>query len=104
MASTLASPSSTMNDSNAVDSDITSAQKQELVLHTEADGEIISPSQEISEVKTTPIETTRAEQQKLSPSAKVTADIASPSSATRSLKLNHNCCMLQLLWKLVHLP
>jgi hypothetical protein len=90
MASTLASPSSTMNDSNAVDSDITSAQKQELVLHTEADGEIISPSQEISEVKTTPIETTRAEQQKLSPSAKVTADIASPSSATSTSTMLSN--------------
>ena len=82
MASTLTSPSSTMNDSNAVDIEITSAKKQELVLGTASAREKGSPSLPSDEVKMLPIETTGAASQELSASAKFTADIASPSSTT----------------------
>lgn len=84
MASALASPSSTMNDPNAVDSEITSAQRQELALRNEAGREMISPSQQIDKVKIAPIETTGAESQELSTSTEVMADIASPFSTTRT--------------------
>lgn len=84
MASALASPSSTMNDPNAVDSEITSAQKQELALRNEAGREMISPSQQIDKVKIAPIKTTGAESQELSTSTEVMADIASPFSTTRT--------------------
>jgi hypothetical protein len=90
VASTLASPFSTMNDSNAVDSEITLAQKQELALRNEADGGISSPLPKIDEVKMPPIKATGEEAQKLSPSAKVMVDIASPSSTTSTSTMLSN--------------
>lgn len=82
MASALASPSSTVNDSSAVGNEIPSAQEKELVLCTEAGVEASSPSRQIGEVKIAPIETTEAASQEHSASTEVTMDITSPSSTT----------------------
>ncbi len=73
-----------MNDSNAVDSDLTSSQKQEFALGNETGVEISSPSQQIVILKITPIETTGAASPELSASTEVAAGIASPSSTSTS--------------------